>query len=90
MSDTPTHPTQTAGVRLTKPQRAFLERCRDRTYGDNSGCGLVVEDNHEVRMAERLAARGLLHLPSVWTSFAGAKITDAGRSVLSQTEGEAP
>lgn len=72
------------GERLTEAQRRFLIRCANYTFADNSGTGLIAQDGHDMRMASRLASRGLVSLPWIWTPFAGARITPAGRSLLKE------
>lgn len=72
--------------KLTKAQAEALRRAERGTFSDNSGIGAVAFNGLDERVFCNLAAKGLVTLPMVFSSLAGAKITPTGRAALTSNQ----
>lgn len=74
-------------TKLTKPQRAMLERSLRDTHSDDSGVGAMIFDGYDRRIAERLKDLGFGRIGHALRGPYGAiKITPAGREALAATK----
>lgn len=72
-------------TKLTASQHACLQAAEYRTMRDNSGDGYAMYDRVQLRVAERLKAKGFvtITMPTRGAPFGFVRITDAGRKALS-------